>query len=875
MLFCRNCSLLLYYSACIRSGVKHTYFVIPSADHVGDCPIGEQCHTLSYYVKGNYFKDSSYINMYFFRGEHLLSDSIFIENMDNVTFIGPSQWMNKSYWPAYQSVATIKCTSGTFAAATIKNVQLLYIEWLTLTQCGSALTVSNVEKFTMSYVSILNSISTGLSYVGSSGINYITIQNSYFYQNCLNPSNSSECYHVSFLITGETALIIYWSVFSFGKSLFASLYVFDNYKINTARTVYITIYSSFFYKNSGIGSGGIFISSKFGFTLDISNTFFVQNVATGTIDDNRFGRSAGGISISCQSGVTLCSIGIDYCVFEQNIGGGAHITLIGKPSLYVPFYLPLLFITQSNFSNNTGHFGAGLSLVLDEATANLTSLVISYNSPPINSPANQYGALFLFALNNASFIISNVSISDNKMTGLLSVRSHIQFQNGPSKIANNKSPVNGGGMWIYEGAQLETVNSTIYFTNNSAEYGGAIYSQSQLLLYEFYYSEINCPIANIRAVFTGNNASVAGNDVYGGQYFNCWSADHVTYYQFNSFFQLLTCKDSWAIIDNISKPLLPHRVSSDSFGVCFCNRDNTTDCYHRSIDIKVYPGQWIDLSLATIGMCQGISPGVLVVTSENVNVALGLSNSQTSLTCKEFTYQLNQQKDLQNGFFTISTDSKLAKLKNSSVIINVEFLSCPDGLNVTSDICVCDNVLQSIDGVHCNVSEKYPISRSGNNWLDYNHELNCTIAHRYCPFGYCQTSLVHLDFNDDSNGSDHQCSHNRSGTLCGQCQPGLSLMLGSNKCSVCSNGYLSLVIAFIMAGILLVLFLLLCNLTVSMGTVNGLLFYANVVKLNEIVFFPDGNKIPVLSQFISWLNLDLSIQTCFFDGFDGYWKTWL
>ena len=208
----------------------HIYFVIPSADHVGDCPIGEQCHTLSYYVKENYFKDNSYINMYFFGGEHLLSDSIFIENMNNVTFIGPSQWMNESYWPAYQSVATIKCTSGTFAAATIKNVQLLYIEWLTLTQCGSALTVSNVEKFTMSYVSILNSTNTGLSYVGSSGINYITIQNSYFYQNCLNPSNSSECYHVSFLITGETALIIYWSVFSFGKSLFASLYVFDNYK---------------------------------------------------------------------------------------------------------------------------------------------------------------------------------------------------------------------------------------------------------------------------------------------------------------------------------------------------------------------------------------------------------------------------------------------------------------------------------------------------------------------------------------------------------------------------------------------------------------------------------------------------------------------
>ena len=30
-----------------------------------------------------------------------------------------------------------------------------------------------------------------------------------------------------------------------------------------------------------------------------------------------------------------------------------------------------------------------------------------------------------------------------------------------------------------------------------------------------------------------------------------------------------------------------------------------------------------------------------------------------------------------------------------------------------------------------------------------------------------------------------------------------------------------------------------------------------------------------VSQFISWLNLDLGIEVCFFDGLDGYWKTWL
>ena len=82
-------------------------------------------------------------------------------------------------------------------------------------------------------------------------------------------------------------------------------------------------------------------------------------------------------------------------------------------------------------------------------------------------------------------------------------------------------------------------------------------------------------------------------------------------------------------------------------------------------------------------------------------------------------------------------------------------------------------------------------------------------------------------------------------------------------------------VAFIVAGIALVVFLLGCNLTVSVGSINGLLFYANMIKLNETALFPNGVSIPVLSQFIAWLNLDVGIQTCFFNGLDGYWKTWL
>ena len=85
---------------------------------------------------------------------------------------------------------------------------------------------------------------------------------------------------------------------------------------------------------------------------------------------------------------------------------------------------------------------------------------------------------------------------------------------------------------------------------------------------------------------------------------------------------------------------------------------------------------------------------------------------------------------------------------------------------------------------------------------------------------------------------------------------------------------ISLAILMMLAGIALLLLIKLFNLTISDGSINGLLFYAYIVKLNESVYFPQGS-VPVISQFIAWINLDLGFEYCFINGLDGYWKMWL
>ena len=59
------------------------------------------------------------------------------------------------------------------------------------------------------------------------------------------------------------------------------------------------------------------------------------------------------------------------------------------------------------------------------------------------------------------------------------------------------------------------------------------------------------------------------------------------------------------------------------------------------------------------------------------------------------------------------------------------------------------------------------------------------------------------------------------------------------------------------------------DITVSSGFINSLIFYSNIVKVNEHIFLPHRTTNPI-TLFISWFNLDLGIETCFYDGLDAY-----
>ena len=75
-------------------------------------------------------------------------------------------------------------------------------------------------------------------------------------------------------------------------------------------------------------------------------------------------------------------------------------------------------------------------------------------------------------------------------------------------------------------------------------------------------------------------------------------------------------------------------------------------------------------------------------------------------------------------------------------------------------------------------------------------------------------------------------------------------------------------------GIVLVATILMLNLTVSVGTLNGLIFYANILAADSSLFLPFSRP-NFLVVFIAWLNLGLGFDICYFKGIDAYSKAWL
>ena len=463
----------------------------------------------------------------------------------------------------------------------------------------------------------------------------------------------------------------------------------------------------------------------------------------------------------------------------------------------------------------------------------------------------------------------------------------------------NNTGYNGGALSLYAGSQIVIGRHAKLklIGNHAKHFGGAIYVDnanhqvfSTFGVSCFYkLADTFNTIINPHVVFENNTADYSGSALYGGWIDFCSYATEdqtklLTGPGFDSLFQVNGGELDYSVI------------ASNPLRVCLCI-DSRPECSITQYNISAYPGTTIRIPAVAVGQRFGTVQSIVhsdflheLVDGVQPNIHDWQHTQKVEKICTSLTYTIMSpsqvkltmiveidyldtpdievmqgigQRKLQNQ--SLDTDTYFTNL-----LIHIEMLLCPSGFgyNNKSMTCKCDSKLVEY-GINCSIDTQ-TIRRKSSFWITTAE--GGVIVHEHCPFDYCKPESFDLDLEDP----DEQCAFHRSGILCGACQHNLSHVFGTSACRECSSMWPLLWVPVIgLAGIALVVLLIVLNLTVSVGTINGLIFYANIVRANYATFFPPSTANSFLSWFIAWINLDLGIETCFYNGLDAYVKTWL
>lgn len=646
---------------------------------------------------------------------------------------------------------------------------------------------------------------------------------------------------------------------------------------------------NYFYRNSARRGGGV----------------YVLNASMSMEGMNSFVENSGGRGGAVYVNAAQASFdGTNY--FRRNFGGrgGAVFT----------FEAFLTFSGPSHFEDNRGGRGGALYL-------SGSNRVNFYNSTYFgrNRARTRGGVLFLFLATvtfygpGGNIFEDNYSENVGGVAYLSGGRIILNDETSNTSFARNTAESLGGVVVSYDG--YLQLRGNVNFIGNKADFGGALalYGTSRVTLRPqliatfatnqakfdggaIYFEDsvtssqcinvvpIECfltigsdSLSNISLEFENNTAKLSGNSLYGGQLDSCR-----LYFGMNlsdsTFCRDRTGRnfsdDALGVLKSISTISMPD-ISSAPVRLCACKDNSAHSCNTDDIRITVKPGQQFQLSLASLGQAQHIVNSTVLSKNVDFNNDYRLSPTaqSTGKSCTQVTYRLfSSVTDIQvrNVLFF---DGPCQSLRQG-IELFIDILPCPVGFKLLDEECVCEARLKNFTQ-RCFIDNS-SIERMENNfWVSQQTNdsgpIDGLVIHQGgCPFDYCTSNSINVTL-DNPNV---QCDNNRSGILCGTCKENFSLTLGSLHCLPCSNAYLALVIPFALAGIALVVILFLLRLTVAIGTLNGLIFYANIIQANHQTFFP-RETINFFTVFIAWLNLDLGIETCFYDGMNIYAYSWL
>ena len=511
-----------------------------------------------------------------------------------------------------------------------------------------------------------------------------------------------------------------------------------------------------------------------------------------------------------------------------------------------------------------------------------------YPSIPSNKFQPEYSVIL--ATNVPYFGVDGITVKNNNCTAIQAVGSTVVFY-GSTRIFNN-SALTGAGIKLCSGALIYlTAHTNLIITNNSAEQTGGglqVYLSNCLLTipkcFYQYTRDISRNLSLLETInfkVANNSANKSGDNIFGGSIDYCYLLWVPLKQNVNKYFIDVP-------FNSIPKP---SSISSNPQQVCFdfTSNEGKLDCTRNS-SAHIYPGEKMSILVRVVGQLYGSVSGTVVAHIDNGGEvgsnekiqAVNESGGIVSYTVYPLAHNLtNTTIILKAG---LHSDSEYSS-HNFPARIQIHFKQCPFGfinaeLNPSSSRHACQCITsKKISISNCSI-QNLTITKQSRSWLGEFQIGNRSYlaSNKYCPLDYCNNSFLNIKIDSNKTYQNEQCQYHRTGILCGSCPSRWSMVLGSSECQKCSNMWLLLVVPFALAGVLLVIIIHFLNLTVTMGTICGLIFYANIIQdyfITLLTLYPIPGLTPVLQIFLSWLNLDLGISTCFYDGMEAFGKTML
>ena len=571
------------------------------------------------------------------------------------------------------------------------------------------------------------------------------------------------------------------------------------------------------------------------------------------------------------------------------------------------------------FQNNSGIKGGALNVIHSDVKVLGQVTLIDNRAREAGGGIHLHHSKLICKDNSTLKLQRNTG--NEKGGGIMTISSNIKVKMDASNeilIFEDNHAIKGGGLYFEMSSSLVILKSDantthseiVTFHNNSASYGGAIYVSDDgmcslttledcpfqaLAMYSPMHMEDDTTDTRCKNVlhFNENMAFSSGEDLFGGLLDRCtvsmFAEPNVNNINMDySFSNGTVITNGYEYLMSISNIVGEH-ISSEPIRVCFCKEGSgQPDCDYQPLPIIVKKGQQrnITLSLSVVDQIHKPLKKVIITSQfESGNYICQNHIQNADGNCQEIDFAIDSDNVTEELIISVGEGPcKDTETSQARITLYYQCNNCPIGFEIDETIdschCVCDSQLSKYF-TNCS---GYLLVRDSNVWVSYINESENSsnyqyLIHPYCPYNYCHDSDAMMKINlSEPNGADAQCVSNRAGLICGRCAHGFSLSVGSSRCVNCPKLWplitVGIIVGSIIGGIALVALLLILNLTVATGTLNGIILYANIVSSNSSTFFlPTVSKF--ITFFISWLNLEAGFDSCFFEGLDAYWKTLL